>query len=303
MKTSKLTAKDKLMFKRLGIHAKLLQDAGIRRVTNPEARGCGIKADPQRDMAGLLIPYLNPETGDQEAFRLRRDRPETKDGRPQGKYMCPPKSKRALYFPPYSAAMLEDLSIPIVMVESEKAALALRAWSQRTKNTILPVAMGGCFGYRVNNGPGKKSTTVDDLKVCNGRNVIIMLDTNVSTNRQVQAARDALSKELLNRHSSVFVATLPQVDGVNGPDDLIALKGGDERMKVVLAEAAAPPTAPYSDDMLAKRFTKKQGFDWRFVATQGRWFHWNEQYWKKDDTKQIVDEIRLACREAASVRL
>ena len=46
----------------------------------------------------------------------------------------------------------------VVLVESEKSALALLAWSERLQRTLLPVALGGVWSWR---GKIGKAETAD----------------------------------------------------------------------------------------------------------------------------------------------
>ncbi len=66
-----------------------------------------------------------------------------------------------------------------------------------------------------------------DLIEWKGRSVHIIFDANVSTNESVQAARRALAAELTKRGAKVTLVDLPEAQGVNGVDDLLALKGAD----------------------------------------------------------------------------
>jgi hypothetical protein len=147
MKTSELTAKDLAMFKRYRISPKLSEAAQIIRLTNAQARIRGIVGKVDQDMAGVAFPYINPATGEVITYRIRRDNPEIKDGKSDGKYMCPPGKQRALYFPPGAREMLEEPGTPVVLAEAEKSSLALTAWAVRNKLKLLAVAMGGCWGW------------------------------------------------------------------------------------------------------------------------------------------------------------
>jgi hypothetical protein len=205
------------MFKKLKIPAWLVASAGVRRMTSVEARNSGLVAPARCNLAGLMFPNVNIKTGEMITFRLRRDKPEIKDGKPQAKYMCPKGRRRGLYFPPDADIKLDDHTVPIVLVEAEKSSLALTAWSTRVGFEILPLAMGGCWGWRQNNGEDKESTPLSDLDVCNDRTVYILLDANAATNIQVQAARDALTTELVKRNCTVLIGSLSSEKGVNGP--------------------------------------------------------------------------------------
>ncbi|MGA3318753.1 MAG: hypothetical protein ABSC64_20230 [Candidatus Korobacteraceae bacterium] len=65
-----------------------------------------------------------------------------------------------------------------------------------------------------------------------------MLDANASSNADVRQARAALVRTLVGYGARVRVANVPAIDGVNGPDDLIA-RAGDAAMQSML-DLAAP---------------------------------------------------------------
>ncbi len=298
-KAAPLTAADRAMFDKLRIPAALLAAAGVRRVTDAEARALGITGPG--DMSGIVLPYCDLHTGEMVTLRVRRDNPPMKDGKPDGKYRCP-KGSRHLYFPPDVAEKLTDPNVLIVLVEAEKSALALTAWAVRTDANILPVAMGGCNGWLQNNAPAE-STPLPDLDVCNGHRVIVMLDSNVATNPDVRDAQEKLIAELRRperKCSCVTAATLPQIEGVNGPDDLIAQDDGDALTAKVL-DGAAPPDSlgAYSDDALALRFTAEHGNDLRYEAARSHWLAWGGQRWEQDKTLNIFSKVRTVCRAAA----
>ena len=244
MAATDLTAADLAVFAKLGISGELLDQARIRRVTDAEARvDFGFNSDG--DNAGIVIPYYDPRTGNRVTARLRRDHPEVEieDGKEQlkKKYVCPALDKRHLYFPPGSKALLDEQTVTVVLVESEKSALALLAWSERLQRTLLPVALGGVWSWRGKIGKaetadGKGTAEVGplpDLDLCaRDREVYVLFDANVHTNWKVRAARLALVEQLKMMKATVKVLTLPIVEGVNGPDDLLASHGDDALQKV-----------------------------------------------------------------------
>ena len=67
-----------------------------------------------------------------------------------------------------------------------------------------------------------------------------MLDSNADAKPEVRSARFALARELNHMGARVRIATVPPLDGVNGPDDLIAV-GGDEAISSVLELAQPSP--------------------------------------------------------------
>jgi hypothetical protein len=130
---SSLTAGDIATFFRLGITADLIERARLERVTDREAREkYGING--HGDRSGIVFPYLDPADGVRHTARLRRDNPEMEDGKPKNKYISPYGDRRHLYFVPGGSELLRDASVPIVLVEAEKSALALTAWGTHGSN-------------------------------------------------------------------------------------------------------------------------------------------------------------------------
>lgn len=307
--TASLIERDLAMFGKIGVSIELLEAAHVERVSDRDARErFGIQGPSSRDMAGIVFPYHSHVNGRRVTCRVRRDHPEIEKGKPKDKYISAYGDRKSLYFPPGAWDKLQGIDTPIVLIESEKAALALTAWAQRTGKDALPVALGGCWGWRgrIGKADGIDGHRVDvtgpisDLDVCDGRTVYVMLDANVSTNSKVQAARSALAQELRKRGCTVKVCDLPQTEGVNGPDDFIAAHG-DDAMSKVFADAAASEDAPegFSDDALALRFTAKHGDDLRFTSLWGRWSRWDGHRWEPDETLTVYDLARSICREAA----
>ena len=95
-----LTTTDLEMFGRFGISTQLVSAAGVRRVTNAEARrdGFSLAAHTSADLSGIVFPYLNPLDGHAATSRLRRDRPERDSaGKIENKYLSAFKDNRHLY--------------------------------------------------------------------------------------------------------------------------------------------------------------------------------------------------------------
>jgi Protein of unknown function (DUF3631)/Domain of unknown function (DUF3854) len=250
-----LTAADLSAFARLGISHELLADARVRRVTDAEARtDYGIRWDAHADLGGILFPYFIPPVDYRVGARDRRDHPEIIDGKTKNKYISAYGDSRHLYFPPGAKAKLADPDLPIVLVESEKAALALTAWSRRTGVDVIPLGMGGCWGWHSPRAKSREAPNgeredvpgpISDLTYCNHRRVCVLLDNNTNNNPDVQHARSGLVAELekKKRACTVLVCELPLVDGVNGPDDYLAVCG-DEAMKAVFVAAHPPSQKP-----------------------------------------------------------
>jgi len=232
------------MFSRLGITAELLNQARIERVTDREAREkYGIVG--YGDMSGIVFPYMDPMTGHRWTGRVRRDNAEVEDGKAKRKYVSAYGDHRHFFFPPGCGELLADASVDLIFVEAEKSVLALTAWSIRTGRKILPVGLGGCWGWRgrigrVESPNGERVDEVGpiaDLRWANnGRKTYVLLDANASTNPKVRQARAALVRQLRKQGADVVVPELPLVEGVNGPDDFIGERG-DEAMLQILEGA------------------------------------------------------------------
>jgi putative DNA primase/helicase len=308
----KLTEQDLKMFNTLGIPQALVEAARIERVDDHEAREYGFTNCG--DMRGIVFPYFVPsENGHRVTARLRRDHPEIENGKPKKKYVSPYGDRRHLYFPPGARELIADLNVPIALIESEKAALALLAWSERVEKKILPVGLGGCWGWRGRIGKAETPDGVGtaevgplpDLACCSdGRIVYVLLDANAASNADVKTARAALVKQLKKQKAKVKVLHLPAADGVNGPDDFIGLHGDEAMLAVIEGKAsqAANDAIPeqFSEDAIALRFADAHRDSLRFTSATSRWNEWQGTHWNQDRTLRAFDLARAICRAVAS---
>src|SRR2546425_8567354 len=114
--SASLTERDLELFVKLRIPRELLERAGIVRVTDKEAReDYGISGSG--DMAGIAFPYFDPAAlvdGSRRSryVRIRRDFPETEDGREKQKYVAPYRDRQRFYFPP-TPALFAVVAVPI----------------------------------------------------------------------------------------------------------------------------------------------------------------------------------------------
>jgi predicted P-loop ATPase len=253
-----LTARDRQKFSRFGVGPELLERFGVRRVDDREARELlSINGRPG-DMAGLEYPYYRPYDNDDDrphrrASRVRRDCPEIEAGKEKNKYLSSYGDRHYLYWTPGSRELLADPTVLVILVEAEKSVLALTAWAERTSRTILPVGLGGCWGWKGTTGKaeGPRGERLDekgpipDLDYLNGHEVVICFDANARSNGEVRIARARLAKELRSRKCRVRIADLPDIEGVNGPDDYIGAQG-DEAMARILDAAESPRRKPAS---------------------------------------------------------
>ncbi len=258
-----LTAADLAMFAKIRVPPELLEQAKIRRVTDNEARELLGLNGARGDMAGVFFPYLHVETGHRVTARIRRDNPEVEDGKPKNKYMAPWGDRRFLYVVPGSESLCSDRNVPIVLVEAEKSALAIWAWTQRTKKIVLPIAMGGCWGWRGRTGitENEKGQRVEelgplpDLEWCRRRITYILLDANCAGNPKVLAARRDLAKALGKKGADVRILNLPASEKINGPDDYIGGMGDAAMLELFNRVTLASKDGSSNKGLLANALT------------------------------------------------
>jgi putative DNA primase/helicase len=306
--------------------------AACRSVTDWEARNpYGIRFHAGADCSGLVYIYFDPVTGYRVTVRLRRRHPEINEyGKPENKYLSPYGDNRHLFFPPGTGELLADPKTVIVLVESEKAAMAMTAWARRMGLKLVGVAMGGCWGWRSQRARSVEMAdgswerlpgVVDDLKFCNGHPVVVMLDSNwhIEINPKVYWARAELTVEMSKpeRRCDVSLCDLPVEDGINGPDDYLAAhddqamaklfaqahkpayKSRQQQDEAEAAQAAAAIAVVRSQDALALKFTHLHP-GLRYTALHGLWRGWDEHRWAPDSTCYVFDLVRNVCRAEAA---
>jgi hypothetical protein len=161
-----------------------------------------------------------------------------------------------LYFGPDAMAMLTDVTIPVLIVEAEKSALALTAASARTARPLLPIALGGCWNWkgRIGRTTDASGARVDehgvlpdfDLIDWHDRDVIILFDAQ--PDGSVVSARRGLAAELLKRGARVRIAELPVEEDVNGPDDYLGAHPDEALFDII---DAAKPAIRWQDAAIA----------------------------------------------------
>ncbi|MGA2717158.1 MAG: DUF3854 domain-containing protein [Bryobacteraceae bacterium] len=224
------------------ITKEIADQAMLRRVDATEGRQI-VGQKGTRDCAGILFPCYWPGEEYPHSYRIRRDNPEwmlDKEGKlkPKGKYLGAPGSGNRLYFPPgVTPEHLEEITIPIVIVEGEKKALALQrlAYHETEEPRFIPISIPGVWNWRGTVGKANGPTgeridlrgPINDLNriVWAGRRVLILFDSNVRSNDSVKWARQGLARELATRNVDVQFVNLPEGCGVNGVDDLLVAWG------------------------------------------------------------------------------
>jgi hypothetical protein len=260
MNKQSLTDADLRLLSASFISPELAQSAGIFRVDSYDG-GLIVGRNGNADYAGIIFPYFLPGNANKREYRLRRDNPDL-ERRPDGtikekaKYLSPPGRSNLLYFVAMTDPdWLADASLPICITEGEKKTLALweLTWKGLSDSALtprfLPIGLSGVWNWRgtvgkTENAKGQRQAVKGvipdfDLIKWEKRVVYLVFDTNVKTNEKVQAARRELSKELTRRGAVVRFVDLPEMAGVNGVDDLLALKGAD--YVLALFDAAKSP--------------------------------------------------------------
>jgi hypothetical protein len=221
----------KLHQEALRIDSDVLGAAGVRRTDDREARDLLSIIGKAGGFSGVVYPYNDPQTGQAPTFRIRLDHPVNGN-----KYGTPYGDNRHLYFSPGAAPLLADNSVPVVIVEGEKSALASTSAAKRAKRTVLVIALGGCWNWRGRIGKtiAANGERVDDkgplsdfhLFAWRDREAIVCFDAR--PNDSVQAARQQLARTLRAWGAIVKRAHLPNDDTrINGPDDLIRYRGDE----------------------------------------------------------------------------
>jgi putative DNA primase/helicase len=306
-----LTDNDLYIFAALGIGRQTLAQAGVRRVDDREARELLGVRNLHGDLSGVLYPRPHPVRGYVQGYRVRRDHPEMEEGQPRNKYLSSI-DRAHLFFAPGAAPLLRDLAVRVVLVESEKAALALTEAAGRAGRQELAIGLGGCWGWkgRIGKTEDANGARVDehgvlpdfDLITWKDREVVIAFDGNATTNTSVKAARRGLAEELTGRGALVRCVDVPQEPGVNGPDDYLRVHG-DEALWALLDTITGTVTFKRTDAGNAEMFAARHAANLRFDHAAQIWRRWTGHHWTVDRdgaVRRLAKETLRARLDAAA---
>src|ERR1019366_2339547 len=189
-----------------GVRPKDAVDAGFTRVTSTES-AFYLKRTDTGDLEGIMVPYRLLGAGILHC-RVILDTPvrlKTSKGK-LVPVLQPVASTNWLYYVPGTTpTVLDDSSVQVVLCDSECSALAALQLRKEGQPPILPVGIGGTWGWRMSatrDDPDGGETRVEkgpvaDLKekiAPEGRRVIIAFGSDAATDKDVKSARAALVK-------------------------------------------------------------------------------------------------------------
>lgn len=151
---------------------------------------------------------------------LRADKPRSNDDGKPIKYEQPKGTQVRFDIPPRCLKNIDDPKVPIWIVEGVKKADALAA-----AGAECVIGETGVWGFRGKNDKGGKTVIADFERIAwNGRQVFIVYDSDMWTNRHVAAAFLDLKNLLIGKEATVRTVRLPEAkDGhKNGADDFLA---------------------------------------------------------------------------------
>ena len=242
-----------------GVRPKDAIGAGITHVASRDAAFHLNRVDTG-DLEGVMIPYR--ELSGVSHCRVMFEKPiKLRTGK--GRFVSilqPVASTNHLYYVPGTTpSVLDDSSVPILLCDDELSALAALQLQKDGQPFILPVGMGGAWGWRKTStyedrdgGETKiEKGPVADLEekiAREGRRVIIAFGSDATKDAGIKAARAALVKFLKKRKTRVSIFEV--LDGpFESRQDLghwIAAAGADvvaEAVKQILDSPAPESTS------------------------------------------------------------
>jgi putative DNA primase/helicase len=286
----------------------------------------GVPPSRKGDYSGVVIPYFWPGDLSKRNERLRRHVPDyEQDGeqlKEKRKYLGAPGWRNFAYFPPKTdPSWLQDVTVPVYIVEGEKKAIALaRYFLELRQEKVLIIALAGVWSWRGVIGTIRDSNghRMHDIKGIiadlhkvewRARHVRILFDTNATTNDMINNARRALSKWIMQQGGLPALLNLPQTDGMNGIDDFLGAQnfGPDWFSKFIEdshnegTNVQLVPGFPLSDFGNAERFIAKNGHNVRWYDDGKRWYVWDDRRWFADDVLTVQRWAKETIRAIPSV--
>jgi uncharacterized protein (DUF927 family) len=223
------------------ITPELAHKAQLFRVSDGEGRS--LVGNSFLDCSGVAYPFHFPNGnghGRLVAYAIRRDNPEDDgDGKPKRKYLYEKGFRNNLYYGTnVTADDLQNVEMPLVFSEGAKKCLALERMQTEGGKTFRAMSLAGVnslktSSYKTTDAKGQRVDRKDviadlnNIKFADGdkpRLVYICFDSNCrrDVNANVFYARIRFAQLLQSRGATVRLVDLPQLEGVNGVDDLLS---------------------------------------------------------------------------------
>jgi putative DNA primase/helicase len=309
-----------------GIDREIVISANLSRVDNFTARQL-TGQNGSYDLSGIAIPYYRPGTAEPLEYSVRLDDPpcielgKNGDFKESRKYLWPTGRQNRFYIPPgIKKEWLEDTSIPVIFVEGVKKALALWGLAfhglseTAEKPRFIVIGLNGVWNWRTKTGreetaDGGWEPVTERLPdfawvAWVNRPAVILYDSNVQTNPNVRAARKELTKELQSLDvAKVRYVDLPQIEGINGIDDLLGIWSKDRVLALIEDEAYDSSTFTLTDLGNCERFVYEHTETVRYcheLGKSGEWLLWQGQRWQPDKQEMAVSSAKETVRAMKS---
>jgi hypothetical protein len=192
--------------------------AELRSITSTDELPAGCRWAGERGVPGVIIPWRSPLGAVEE--QLHPDNPIIVEGEPRPyKYVWPQGRDLIL-----NQVRAEDGSTRVLLVEGTKQPLAAASYAPAGVDVY---GMHGCRGWLQDGLP------LADLAVVEGRDVIVVMDGDVTTNLEVWDATEKLGKAAKVEGASTVRFVILPTAGKAGLDDLLARTDPGRRGKLL----------------------------------------------------------------------
>jgi hypothetical protein len=216
--------------------AEIVAASGVQRCTRAEAETLlGVQ---RVNSDGLMFRHFYPPLNGHDLthpiqYRFRQDHPPIENGKVIEKYLTSPGAQHPFFVRGIPIEWYADKSVPALITEGPKQAMACQAWCLRVGRKMIAVGINGCYGWSgktgiVANENGEREPTKGLLplleEVCRDRRVLILYDSDEATNMMVRSGRNGLAQTLTAISPSIKFAHLPPSiqEPHRGPDDFLA---------------------------------------------------------------------------------
>lgn len=165
-------------------------------------------------LPAVIFPWLSRDG--RRVEQVRPDIPLIWDGGEIHKYMWPTGESSILN----EVVPVGDETSTVLIVEGTKQCLAAGSWAPAG---VAVYGIGGCRNW------SSEGLPIEDLAVCAGRDVVILLDADVRTNLDVYRAAKDLGEVVAHEGGRVKYGSLPGVGGSNGLDDVLGARPASTR--------------------------------------------------------------------------